>query len=152
MKIILFFVALICATVTARTDRGSPYPVTVYTSECSATCGSGIRIQKFILCQEKLTVDNELETVCEPEVFTKEIPCPSLPPCEAAMEFGPWGEWTSCSKSCLWEFQMWNGNLDGTDTDEWGLQSRTRTCISTDQARCDDNSVETRFCGVKLCQ
>ena len=109
----------------------------MHTSQCSVECGSGIRLKTSVVCRDKVTGDDEIENVCENELITEEIPC-HKDPCKAS--FGPWNEWTLCSKTCL------------KNPNETSFKSRTRTCFSNDQAVCSIGSLETRSCeAVPLC-
>ena len=112
-------------------------PVIINPGHCSVKCGSGIRLQTSVICEDKLTDDNELKTVCGSEIITEKISC-QKDPCKAS--FGPWNEWTECSKTCL------------KTSNETSFKSRIRTCYSNDEKECSVGSMERQSCeNVPLC-
>ena len=104
---------------------------------CSVKCGTGTQVQIYVTCQKIITLDQKIENVCGDKFSYKEIPC-NMDPCQA--DFGPWSDWTSCTKTCL------------KSANETSHKSRTRSCLTDDLKLCNKGRLETQTCKeVPLC-
>ena len=86
--------------------------------QCSVPCGEGVKTKITMTCQRTCFPD-----CCQRKV--EEIPC-EITRCENT--FGPWSEWSECSKACI------------SNIGERSIKSRIRVCIECNE---DVNGIST---------
>ena len=89
-------------------------------SSCSVSCGTGMQTITTITCSNQ---KSNGECAYAPKYETREEECTVEGKEICPGKYGPWSEWSKCSKSC-------------TTGSEKAIKSRTRNCIGD---KCEDD-------------
>ena len=103
-------------------------------SHCSVKCGTGKRVVSRIFCPKS----NDGSMNCDTNINWSEEDCDTGISCPNQVNYGPWSEWSKCSKSCI------------KSLTEESYQSRSRTC-DPPGPKCSVGVIETKLCPVELC-